>query len=162
MTAAAEHHDHTIIAGFGVPGRAVAEWMDVHGIDFVVIEQNQEIVERCGGRALAIIAGNVLDEQILKQAGIERARMIAIALPNDAVVLEAVSLARRLNPTIRIIARCTYISGGLEASRRGADETVVAEETVAREFVRVLDGGHAAIRSTHPAAAAPTNHIEQH
>jgi len=147
MSEQVEHHDHAIIAGFGVPGRAVAEWMDVHGIDFVVIEQNEEIVQRCGGRALSIIAGDVLDEQTLKRAGIQRARVIALAVPNEAIVLDAVSLARRLNPTIRIIARCTYISGGLEASRRGADETIVAEETAAREFLRLLDGGHAAIRS---------------
>src|SRR5271170_4030710 len=110
MSEQVEHHDHAIIAGFGVPGRAVAEWMDVHGIDFVVIEQNEEIVQRCGGRALSIIAGDVLDEQTLKRAGIQRARVIALAVPNEAIVLDAVSLARRLNPTIRIIARCTYIS----------------------------------------------------
>jgi len=148
MSEQPEHRDHAIIAGFGVPGRAVAEWMANHNIDFVVIEQNLDIVQRCGGRALSIIAGNVLDEEVLKRAGIERASVIAIALPNESVVLDTVSLARRLNPTIKIIARCTFISGGLEASRRGADETIVAEETAAREFVRLLDGGHAAIRSS--------------
>jgi voltage-gated potassium channel len=148
MSEQAEHRDHAIIAGFGVPGRAVAEWMANHNIDFVVIEQNEEIVQRCGGRALSIISGNVLDEEVLKRAGIDRAAVIAIALPNESVVLEAVSLVRRLSSTIRIIARCTYISGGLEASRRGADDTIVAEEPAAREFVRLLDGGHAAIRSS--------------
>jgi voltage-gated potassium channel len=150
-----DHHDHAIIAGFGVPGRSVAEWMAIHNVKFVVIEQNQEIVQRCGGRALSIIAGDVLDEDVLKRAGIERAKMIALALPNESIVLDAVSLARRLNPHIKIIARCTCISCGLEASRRGADETIVAEETAAREFVRLLDGGHGAIRS-HP------NHMDQH
>jgi voltage-gated potassium channel Kch len=162
MSEEVEHRDHTIIAGFGVPGRAVAEWMANHGIDFVVIEQNENMVQRCGGQSLTIIAGNVLEEETLKRAGIERAKMIALAVPNELIVLDAVSLARRLNPTVRIIARCTYISGGLEASRRGADETIVAEETAAREFVRLLDGGHGAIRSSHTGGSLPNHSMPNH
>ncbi len=162
MSEEVEHHDHAIIAGFGVPGRAVAEWMANHGIDFVVIEQNPDVVQRCGGQALAIIAGNVLDEQTLTRAGIQRAKIIALSVPNETIVLDAVSLVRRLNPAVRIIARCTYISGGLEASRRGADETIVAEETAAREFVRLLDGGHGAIRSTHTGSSLPNHTMPNH
>lgn len=138
---------HAIIAGFGVPGRAIAEWLTAHGIPYVVIEQNQPIVERCAGTGVPIVAGDVRDEQVLKRAGIERATIFAIAVPIESVVLEAVRVARRLNSTVRIIARCTYISGGLEAVRRGADETIVAEEIAAKEFVRLLDGGHATIHS---------------
>jgi voltage-gated potassium channel Kch len=144
---------HAIIAGFGVPGRAIAEWLTTHGIPYVVIEQNEPIVERCAGTGVPIAAGDVRDEQVLKRAGIERATIFAIAVPIESVVLEAVRVARRLNPTVRIIARCTYISGGLEAARRGADETIVAEEIAAKEFIRLLDGGHATIHSSGSAAA---------
>ncbi len=85
----------------------------------------------------------------------ERAAIFAIAVPVEAVALEAVRVARELNAKVRIIARCTYISGGLEAARRGADETIFAEEIAAKEFVRLLDGGHASIRASHPLINAP-------
>jgi voltage-gated potassium channel Kch len=68
------------------------------------------------------------------------------------VVLEAVSIARKLNPKVRIIARVQYISAGLDAVRRGADEAVVAEELAAREFVRLLEGGRSTIRSSNESA----------
>jgi voltage-gated potassium channel Kch len=132
-------HGHGVIAGFGVPGRAVAEWLKNHGVPFVVIEANEKIVSRCAKTGVQILYGDVRDEKLLRAAGIERASLFAIAVPAESASLEAVAIARRLNPNVRIIARCTYISGGLEATRRGAEETIVAEEVVATEFVRRLE-----------------------
>lgn len=131
-------HGHGIIAGYGVPGRAVAEWLKSHGIPYVVIEANEKIVNRCVKTGVRMLYGDVRNEQMLRNAGIEHASLFAVAVPAEAASLEAVALARRLNPNVRIIARCTYISGGLEATRRGAEETIVAEEVVASEFVRRL------------------------
>jgi voltage-gated potassium channel Kch len=139
---------HAIIAGFGVPGRAFAEWMTLHKMPHVVIEQNESIVERCAGSGTLIIAGDIRSEQALLHAGIKTAALIALTVPIESIVLEAVAIARRLNPTIRIIARVQYISAGLESVRRGADEAVVAEELAAREFVRLLEGGRSTIRSS--------------
>ena len=149
--------DHAIIAGYGVPGRAFAEWMTHRQLPFVVIEQNELIVERCGKTGTAIIAGDVRSEQALLHAGIERANMLALTLPAESVVLEAIAIARKLNPTIKIIARLMYISSGLDAIRRGADEAVVAEELAAREFVRLLEGGRSTIRSSADGMAKHTH-----
>ncbi len=149
---------HAIIAGFGVPGRAFAEWMSIHKLRYVVVEQNEAIVDRCGRTGTPIIAGDIRTEQTLIAAGVERANLLALTVPIESVVLEATAVARRLNPTMRIIARLQYISSGLDAVRRGADEAVVAEELAAREFVRLLDGGRSTIRSNadgvHKPAAA--------
>jgi voltage-gated potassium channel len=141
---------HAIIAGYGVPGRAFAEWLSHHKQPFVIIEQNATIVDRCAATGTAIIAGDVRSEQTLLHAGIQRANTIALTVPIEAVVLDATRLARRLNPAIRIIARVQYISAGLEAVRRGANEAVVAEELAAREFVRLVEGGRSTIRSPEP------------
>ena len=130
---------HAIIAGFGVPGRAVAEWLTKHSIPYVVIEQNKSIVDRCSASGVTIVGGDTRDQQVLLRAGIDRADIFAVAVPDEAAVLQAVQAARALNPKLQIIARCTFISGGLEAVRRGADQTIVAEQIVAREFMRLLD-----------------------
>src|SRR5438270_10715402 len=92
----AEWNGHGLIAGFGVPGRAVAEWLKSHGIPFVVIEANEKIVCRCAKGGVRILHGDVRNEQLLISAGIERASIIAIAVPAESVALEAVALARRL------------------------------------------------------------------
>jgi voltage-gated potassium channel Kch len=63
---------------------------------------------------------------------------LAITVPNDTIALEVVDQARHMNPSVRIIARCTFVSGGIEAARRGADETVISEQVVAAEFGRAI------------------------
>lgn len=131
--------NHAIIAGFGVPGRAAAEWLSEHNVPYCVIELNPQTVQRCGKSGTQIIAGSVADENALRSAGMERAAEFIIAVPNDTAVLEAILIARRLNPSVHIVARCAFTSIGLEAMRRGADKVIVAEQIVANEVVRVLD-----------------------
>lgn len=130
---------HSIIAGFGVPGRAVAELLAARNQPFCVIELNPQTVERCAHVGVDIIAGDVCDEQTLIRAGVERAALLVLAVPSDPAVLEAVRLARRLNPGLRILARCRFISSGMEAHRRGADEVIVEEQVVARELTQRID-----------------------
>jgi voltage-gated potassium channel Kch len=129
---------HVIVVGFGLAGRAAVNNVIELGISYTVIESNVEVVDRCIPGGLHIIRGDARDPAVLRQAGIERATDVAVTVPNDAVTLAVVEQARKLSPTARIIARCTFVSGGMEATRLGADDTVIAEQVVATEFGRVI------------------------
>ena len=135
----AQRPRRVIIAGYGIPGRFVAEYCDKHAIPYVVIERNPTIVLRCQRAGTLILEGDSRDAQTLRDAGIEQSTDIAITLPDDLAVLETVAMARRLNKAIRVIARATYVSGGMEAAKRGADDVVVAEQIVAEEFARAIE-----------------------
>lgn len=141
--------DHAIIAGFGVPGRAVAELFVSRGIPFCVIELNPQTVRRCSHIGVHIISGDVCDEMTLRRAGVERAATLVVAVPNDGAVLEAVRLARMLNPSIQIHARCRFISNGMEAHRLGADHVVIEEQIVAREITQGLEASVRVAQSAH-------------
>ena len=141
---------HAVIAGYGVPGRAVAELLVKRGLAYCVIELNPRTVDRCTGLGVHILAGDIREEQTLRRAGVDRAVLFVVAVPNDAAVIEAVRLARALNPTVNIMARCHYISAGIEAHRRGANEVVIEEQVVGEEFVRMLRQG--AVPLPEPAA----------
>ena len=134
--AAAERH--VIVVGFGLAGRAVANGVIDRGASYTVIENNAEVVERCLPGGLHIIQGDARDPGVLREAGIERATDVAVTVPNDQMSLAVVEQARKLNRTARIIARCTFVSGGMEAARLGADDTVIAEHVVAQEFARMI------------------------
>ncbi len=110
-----------------------------HQLSLAVIETNPGTVSRCEKAGLNIILGDARDPEILKQAGIERATDVAVTVPSDEITLAVVEQARKLNPKAHIIARCTFVSGGIEAHRRGADQVVIAEQVVAAEFGRVMD-----------------------
>ena len=61
-----------------------------------------------------------------------------MTVPNDQIAMEAVRLARELNPTMHIMARFHFISNGMIAHKLGANEVVIEEQVVAQEFVRLM------------------------
>jgi len=123
-----------LLAGFGLPGRSVAERLRNLAIPFRIIEKNPETVSRAAAAGWPIQVGDALESGVLRQAGIEHADIFGAMMPDETDVLRCVQLARNLNSKVRIIARCSFMSGGLEAIRRGASEVVVAEQAVAREL----------------------------
>ena len=151
---------HAIIVGFGLSGRATANALIARKIPLYVIERNAETVRRCSVAGLRIVEGDATDEQVLRRAGIESAAFFAATMPNEHAVLEMVGIARRLNPTVRIVARCEYVSTGMKLTRRGADEVVIAEQVIAAEFGRMIQavsppaGGDGAPQTVPPPAPA--------
>jgi CPA2 family monovalent cation:H+ antiporter-2 len=129
---------HVIIVGFGLAGRAAVNNVIEQGVSYTVIESNPEVVTRCLPGGLHIIHGDARQPVVLRLAGIARATDVAVTVPDDDAAFVVVAQARKLNATARIIARCTFVSGGMEAARLGADETVIAEQVVAAEFGRVV------------------------
>jgi voltage-gated potassium channel Kch len=138
MSSPSDHSDHTIIAGYGLPGRAVAQVLQSHHVSYCVIELNAATVHRCEKGHVPIIEGSCTDPETLKKAGIEKAKTFIIAIPDEKAALEATAQARRLNASVRIVTRCHYTSAGIEAKVRGADSVVVAEQVVAAELSKQL------------------------
>ena len=130
---------HTIVAGYGLPGRAIVEVLHSHGVAHCVIELNPQTVQRCSKIGTPIIAGSCADPEVLQRAGVADAKTIVIAIPDDHAALEATQHARRLNSSIHIITRCHFTSAGIEAKARGADEVIVAEQLVANEMSRRIE-----------------------
>src|SRR5882762_5598654 len=128
---------HVIIAGFGIPGRFIAELLDYHEIPYSVIEQNGSVVERC--TTVPIIIGDAREEKVLRDAGIDNATMLAITLPAEEAVHQIIQVARRLRPDLRITARVNYTSAGLKAQQLGAEHVVIGEQLIAREFFRLFE-----------------------
>ena len=85
-----------------------------------------------------IVEGDVTDPEALKRAGVETAAGLIIAIPHEAAAVQATAVARRLNPSMKIIARTHYLSSGIEARTHGADAVVVAEQVVAVEMSRMV------------------------
>lgn len=137
---------HVIIAGFGVPGRVVADLLEARGLPFCVIELNPSTCERCQRARVPIIAGDVTDPQVLMNAGIDHASMFVVAIPDEKSALAATRNARELNPHIKIITRCHFTSAGFEARKRGADDVVIAEQVVAEELAAVVSDRLAEVR----------------
>lgn len=131
-----------IIAGYGVPGRQVADALKAQGRTFCVIEMNPKTVTSCTAGGVHIVEGDAKNQEILLQAGIENARALVIAVPNDEAALDILRSAKAVNPGIRVVVRCNFTSTGLQALRMGASETVIAEQVMGQHLVEALMRGH--------------------
>lgn len=132
-------NNHVIIAGFGVGGRFIAEYLRDRGIPYVVVEMNPTTCDAQRTLGVNVIEGSIADEAILRKAGVETASVLALAIPDEESALKATEVAHGIRPEIHIIASTRYTSTGLQALQRGADEVIVAEQAVAQEFYRRIN-----------------------
>ena len=116
--------DHFIICGYGRMGTQIVAEFEHHRVPYVVIDQTQEALDRIRAEGRLHIEGDASSEEVLKQAGIERARGLVSAVDSDERAVYIVLAARALNPKIYIIAR----AGRPESIRRlelaGATRTI--------------------------------------
>lgn len=128
--------DHVIIAGYGVGGRFIAEYLKERQMPFVVVEMNGVTCEAQRTIGVPVIQGDISNEAVLRQAGVETAAVLALSIPDESAAIRATEIANAIKPEIHIIASTQYTSSGLKALQSGADEVIVAEQAVAQEFYR--------------------------
>lgn len=117
--------DHYIICGSGDVGRHIIDELHKTQREFVVVENEPEHqVKLKENENIVYIEGDPAEDEILIQAGIQRAKGLITALPSDKDNLFVVISARSLNPALRIVARCNEESTEAKLNKAGADATV--------------------------------------
>ncbi len=94
-----------VIVGFGRVGRRIADKMSEHGIPFVVVEYNRELVTKLRQRHILAVYGDAAEPASLIQAHIARASMLVVASPDSLAIRQMIKTARTLNPTIELVIR---------------------------------------------------------
>jgi len=112
---------HVIICGYGRVGRSIASLVDGNGAEVVVVDRD---AERLGGLHVATLQGDATDEEVLRQAGIDRARVLVAALTTDADNLFLTVTARALRPDLFIVARVRQEASEGKLASAGADRVV--------------------------------------
>jgi CPA2 family monovalent cation:H+ antiporter-2 len=131
--------DHVVIVGNGLNGRNIARALRAAAIRYVILEQNGELVRRARERGESMLFGDGTRPEVLRRAGVERARVLVFAIAVAADERRGVAVARALNPRLRIIVRTRYVASVRDLERAGANEVVPEEfETSLEIFSRVL------------------------
>jgi voltage-gated potassium channel len=91
---------HLILCGFGRVGRAIAHEFAEEGVDFVVVDSDEESLEQAVRDGITVVRGNAADIETLKAAGVERARALVTAVDNDADNLYVTLSARIVKPDL--------------------------------------------------------------
>lgn len=114
---------HYIVCGYGRMGKIICRELKAKNVPFVAIERNGDFLNNRLDDFLGI-SGDATNDDILREAGIERAKGLISVLPNDALNLYVVLSARELNPDLHIVARAGEEGSENKLLRAGADKVV--------------------------------------
>lgn len=115
---------HVILCGYGQVGREVARVFESEGTPFVVVELDQEALDKATDAGYLCIPGNATSDEVLKEAGIQKAQALVAALGSDADNLYTTLSARELNSDLFIVARASVEASEPKLKRAGADRTM--------------------------------------
>jgi len=119
--------NHVIICGYGRNGMQAATRLTAYKKPFVVIERAKELIEKYESDIL-FLEGDADEDEVLLQAGIERAQYLISALPNDAANLMVVLSARQLNKNLFIISRASLLTSQKKLALAGANKVIMPDK----------------------------------
>jgi voltage-gated potassium channel len=84
------------------------------------------------------VHGDATDDSVLRQAGVERARGLLAALPQDADNVYVSLSARGINPALFVIARGTDESSEKKLLKAGANRVILPYQIGGRRMASIL------------------------
>lgn len=119
--------NHIIICGYGRNGKQAAKKLLAYEKSFVIIEHDKEVIEKFQEDEISFVFGNANEDEILFEAGIEKASTLICALPNDADNLFVVLSARQINPKLTIISRASEETSYNKLKLAGANNVILPD-----------------------------------
>lgn len=113
---------HYIVCGYGRMGSIIVKELKANNMPVVVIEKNK--INLPEDEEFVYVEGDATHDDVLKSAGIEKAKGLITVLPSDAENLYVVLSARELNPDLFIVARAIDKEAESKLKRAGADKVV--------------------------------------
>ncbi len=115
---------HFIVVGFGRMGRALCATLAYREQPFVLIETCERDIRDAEELGYLCIEGSAMQDRILLEAGIDRARGLVTCLSDDADNVLISLSARGLKPDLSITARCDEAQTEPKLRRAGANRVI--------------------------------------
>jgi voltage-gated potassium channel len=126
--------NHFILCGYGRVGREVAYVFEQEETPFIVIDVNDEAVSNANNDGYLYLQGNATSDEIIKEAGIDRAKGLIATMGSDADNIYVTLSAREMRPDIFIIARAFAEESESKLKRAGANRTILPQRLGGRRM----------------------------
>ncbi|QOQ72834.1 cation:proton antiporter [Pseudomonas poae] len=120
----AELRDHAVICGYGRVGQTIGRFLRREQQAFIALDDDPERVKEAATEDRNVHYGDCRRGALLSAVGLERARLVVIAVDNSDVALTVLKEARRINPQVPILVRTRDDSQLAELKAAGASEVV--------------------------------------
>ncbi len=127
---------HVAIIGYGRVGRHISNLLGQMSIPHLVIDSDAERIDELNQRGIPNLYGDASNSEVLTHAGLERARALVVAGPDEAASGLVVAAARDIAPELPIIARATTEAGIEHLAELGAQDVIHPELEGGLEIVR--------------------------
>ncbi len=130
--------NHYIICGFGRIGEIIARLLRDRDVPVVIVENKPENLSRLEESGYYFVPGDATREEVLLEAGIDRARGLVAVVSSDADNVYIVLSARSLNPALDIVARADGTEAKQKLLRAGANRVESPYEMGGRKMASAI------------------------
>ena len=128
---------HFILCGYGRVGREIARVFAEENIPFVAIDNDRDSIADAEKDGHLYLLADATDDEVLKEAGIEQARGLVVALGSDADSVYITLSARGLRPDLFIEARVSSSMAEAKLKKAGANRIIAPYSLGARRMAEL-------------------------
>ncbi|MFA4907443.1 MAG: NAD(P)-binding protein, partial [archaeon] len=126
--------NHYIIFGGGRVGEHIASMLKHNRKKFIIVDKDEAVVNMLKAKRYDALMGDVLDEKVFYQTGIERAKAVISVLGETEKNLLVTLTAKGLNPRVKVFTRSEKKELIEKLKKAGADYVVMPEFLAAEEI----------------------------
>lgn len=130
--------NHIIICGAGNVGRTAAESLHDIGREFIVVDSNLETVQALRDDGWTALEGDATRDEILLEAGVERAAGLIVCTSSDADNMFIILAARELNEDLLIVSRSVGAASEAKMRRAGANRVISPQKMGGRQLANMI------------------------
>ncbi len=115
---------HVVICGYGRVGQSIGRFLHNAQQTYIALDNDPVRVQEAAAGESSVHYGDSRRGELLVAVGLERARLLVIAVDNTDIALLILKEARRFNPSVPILVRTRDDSQWAELKAAGASEVV--------------------------------------
>lgn len=128
--------DHVVVCGYGRVAQEAVDVLREQGEEVIVIELDPHVVAELRRLDIPHITGDSAIPSVLAHAGVERAKLVLVTVPDTGSAEQVIRAVRTLNSSVRILARTHHPEDLDDLLAAGADEAICPEYQAELEFLR--------------------------
>lgn len=134
--------NHVIVCGYGRVGKTAALSLQEAKRSVLVVEHQPEQADVARADGFIVLEGDGTRDEVLRDAGIDRAWGLVVATGHDGDNLLIILSARALNPKLYIVARSTGPDNESKLRRAGANRVVSPYQMGGRHIANLIIRPH--------------------
>ena len=120
----AELQGHVVICGFGRVGQSIGRFLHRENQDFIALDYDPDQIQKANKTESTVHYGDARRGDLLRAVGLDRARLLVIAVDNTEIAMSVLKEARLITIAVPILVRTRDDSRLTELKAAGATEVV--------------------------------------